>query len=149
VDSSGNFSVVYTFMGFADGGGSRSNLVFDSAGNLYGTTQYGGIGGCPYFGCGVVFELNPSGQQTVLYSFSGGADGSEPGTGLIRDAAGNFYGTTSGGGTAGAGVVYKLTPGGGSPTLIPPAHRSLNIAAVRPHHPLPGEPPQNSEKTRP
>ena len=115
VDSSGNFSVVYTFTGFSDGGGSRSNVVLDSSGNLYGTTQYGGIGGCPYFGCGVVFEVNPSGQQTVLYSFSGGADGSEPGTGLIRDASGNFYGTTSYGGVAGSGVVYKLTPGGDSP----------------------------------
>jgi uncharacterized repeat protein (TIGR03803 family) len=110
VDAVGNFSVLYAFTGFSDGGGSRSNLVLDSAGNLYGTTQYGGRGPCPYFGCGVVFELNSGGQQTVLYSFTGGADGSQPGTGLIRDAAGNLYGTTSGGGTAGAGVVYEMTP---------------------------------------
>ena len=87
-------------------------MVLDLAGNLYGTTQYGGQGPCPYFGCGVVFELNPSGQQTVLYSFSGGADGAEPGTGLIRDAAGNLFGTTEQGGTEGAGVVYRLTPSG-------------------------------------
>ena len=59
VDSSGNFSVVYTFTGFADGGGSRSNVVFDSAGNLYGTTQYGGEGPCPYFGCGVCVRGEP------------------------------------------------------------------------------------------
>ncbi len=72
LDPAGNFTVVYTFTGFADGGGSRSNVVFDSAGNLYGTTEYGGQGPCPYFGCGVVFELDPTGHQTVLYSFSGG-----------------------------------------------------------------------------
>ncbi len=145
VDSSGNFSVVYTFTGFSDGGGSRSNVVLDSSGNLYGTTQYGGIGGCPYFGCGVVFEVNPSGQQTVLYSFSGGADGSEPGTGLIRDASGNFYGTTSYGGVAGSGVVYKLTPGGGSPALTPPIPRSFIGVAPRPHHPTVGGPLQKRE----
>ena len=93
VDSAGNFSVLNTFTGFSDGGGSRSNLVLDSAGNLYGTTQYGGQGPCSFFGCGVVFELDPSGHQTVLYSFTGGSDGREPGTGLIRDTAGNLYGT--------------------------------------------------------
>ena len=112
IDTGENFSLLYSFTGFADGGGSRSNMVLDLAGNLYGTTQYGGQGPCPYFGCGVVFELNPSGQQTVLYSFSGGADGAEPGTGLIRDAAGNLFGTTEQGGTEGAGVVYRLTPSG-------------------------------------
>jgi uncharacterized repeat protein (TIGR03803 family) len=149
VDSASNFSVLYTFTGFADGGGSRSNMVFDSTGNLYGTTQYGGRGPCSNFGCGVVFELNPTGQQTVLYSFSGGSDGSEPGTGLIRDATGNFYGTTSYGGVAGSGVVYKLTPGGDSPALAQPVHRSFDGADLRPHYPVPGQPPQNREKTRP
>ncbi len=145
VDSSGIFSVVYTFTGFSDGGGSRSNVVLDSSGNLYGTTQYGGIGGCPYFGCGVVFEVNPSGQQTVLYSFSGGVDGSEPGTGLIRDASGNFYGTTSYGGVAGSGVVYELTPGGDSPAVKPPVRRSVSPRGLRFGHPLAGEPPRNRE----
>jgi len=123
IDTMGNFSVLYTFTGFSDGGGSRSNLVFDSAGNLYGTTQFGGIGTCYPYGCGVLFELNPSGQQTVLYSFSGGSDGGEPGTGLIRDAAGNLYGTTSYGGPTGAGVVYKVMPSGDSPVQLQPDHR--------------------------
>ncbi len=117
VDSAGNFSVLYPFTGFADGGGSRSTLVFDASGNLYGTTQYGGQGPCPYFGCGVVFELDPTGNQTVLYRFTGGSDGSEPQAGVTRDASGNLYGTTAYGGTTGAGVVYKLTPGAGSPAV--------------------------------
>jgi uncharacterized repeat protein (TIGR03803 family) len=96
-----------------------------------------------------VFELDPSGHQTVLYSFLGGADGREPGTGLIRDGAGNLYGTTAYGGMSGAGVVYKVTPGGDSPTLTQPVHRSFDGADLQPHHPIPGEPPRNREKTKP
>jgi uncharacterized repeat protein (TIGR03803 family) len=145
VDSSGNFSVVYTFTGFTDGGGSRSNVVLDSAGNLYGTTQYGGQGPCSYFGCGVVFELDPSGHQTVLYSFLGGADGSEPGTGLIRDVAGNLYGTTAYGGVAGSGVVYKLTPGGGLLPGAQPVPRSFSPAGLAANH-LPAEPRKTTYK---
>jgi len=140
VDPLGNFTAVYTFTGFTDGGGSRSNVIFDSAGNLYGTTEYGGQGPCSYFGCGVVFELDPTGHQTVLYSFSGGSDGAQPGTGLIRDAAGNLYGTTAYGGSAGAGVVYQVTPGGSSPTLTQTVHRSFGGPRFGPNHPVPGEP---------
>jgi uncharacterized repeat protein (TIGR03803 family) len=110
VDAGGQFSVLYTFTGFADGGGSRSNLVMDMAGNLYGTTQYGGQGPCSFFGCGVVFKLDPNGQQTVLYSFTGGSDGSEPGTGLTRGADGTLFGTTEFGGAAASGAVFQLTP---------------------------------------
>src|SRR5262249_38267773 len=111
VDAGGQFSVLYTFTGFADGGGSRSNLVMDSVGNLYGTTQYGGgQGWCPYHGCGVVFKVDPNGQQTVLYTFTGGNDGAEPGTGLARGADGTLYGTAEYGGPAFGGVVYQVTP---------------------------------------
>ena len=141
IDTMGNFSVLYTFTGFSDGGGPRSNLVFDSSGNLYGTTEYGGIGACPFFGCGVVFELNPSGQQTVLHSFSGVMDGVEPGTGLIRDAAGNLYGTTPNGGGlefySGAGIVYKVSPGGDSPAQFQAGQRSFKLSDPGPKHPLP------------
>jgi len=66
---------------------------------------------CVFDGCGVVFKLDPAGQQTVLYSFTGGADGGNPLAGVIRDSAGNLYGTTSSGGAQGMfgnGVVYKL-----------------------------------------
>jgi uncharacterized repeat protein (TIGR03803 family) len=145
IDGMGNFSTLYTFTGFSDGGGSRSNVVLDSAGNLYGTTEYGGIGYCSYFGCGVVFELNPSGQQTVLYSFSGGIDGSEPGTGLIRDAAGNLYGTTSGGGANYAGAVYKVTPGGDSPAQLQAGERSFKLSDFGPKHPLPWDVPKSTQ----
>jgi uncharacterized repeat protein (TIGR03803 family) len=82
-------------------------LTLDSAGNLYGTTTYGGASGA-----GVVFEVNASDQETALYSFTGGADGAEPRAGVIRDAKGKLYGTTSGGGAANQGVVYKLDAAG-------------------------------------
>jgi uncharacterized repeat protein (TIGR03803 family) len=121
LDPTGHETVLYPFTGFADGGGPIGNPIFDSAGNLYGVTQFGGQGPCPFFGCGVVFEVDPTGRETVLYSFTGFADGSEPTAGVIRDSAGNLYGTTSGGGAAGAGVVYKLSPGTATPPSPPAA----------------------------
>jgi uncharacterized repeat protein (TIGR03803 family) len=109
------FSVLYSFMGGADGFGPNSGLVRDAAGNLYGTTCCGGA-----YDLGTVFKLNKTGKETVLYTFIGGTDGAEPsGGGLVRDAAGNLYGTTSYGGVTGTecqrqgqptgcGVVFKL-----------------------------------------
>jgi uncharacterized repeat protein (TIGR03803 family) len=95
-------------------------LLLDAAGNLYGTTFYGGGGNsrvCSTGGCGVVFKVSPAGTETVLYSFTGGADGGNPGAGLIQDAAGNLYGTAPVGGATstcnppyGCGVVFRLTP---------------------------------------
>ena len=86
----------------------EAGLIRDAAGNLFGTTQLGGASGQ-----GTVFKLDPIGVETVLYSFSGGADGGQPITaGVIRDSAGNLYGTTACGGTAscssGFGTVFKL-----------------------------------------
>ena len=112
-------SVLYTFCsltGCADGGIPEACLIFDQAGNLYGTTYGGGNSACTE-GCGVVFELSPSGAtwtESVLYSFSG-ADGANTTAGLIYDQTGNLYGTTSEGGTRNGGTVFKLTPksGGG------------------------------------
>ncbi|HTQ57831.1 MAG TPA: choice-of-anchor tandem repeat GloVer-containing protein [Bryobacteraceae bacterium] len=110
-------TVLYNFTGAnrgQDGANPHATLLRDSAGNLYGTTVSGGIASrtCSK-GCGVVFKLTPSGdtwQETVLYRFTGGADGSVPYAGVSMDAAGNLYGAaTSGGATA--GVVYELTPG--------------------------------------
>jgi len=91
-------------------------LIRDPAGNLYGTTAGGGMTGCPYFGCGVVFELTPvaggNWTETVIHSFSPNSnDGDNPVTGLIFDGAGNLYGTTSGGGTcggSGCGTVFEI-----------------------------------------
>src|ERR1017187_8224217 len=86
-------------------------LIFDAAGNLYGTTGYGGTNDL-----GTVFELTPAAGGTwteqVLHSFGSGTDGAYPYAGLIFDGAGNLYGTTSGGGTA-HGTLFELTPAGG------------------------------------
>ena len=107
VDATGQETVLYSFTGGTDGGGPDTDLIRDSSGNLYGTTRYGGTAGN-----GVVYKLDVTGHERVLYSFTGGTDGGEPLAGVIRDSAGNLYGTTHGGGTAGAGVVYKLDTAG-------------------------------------
>jgi len=104
LDTLGNYTVLYSFTGGADGGGPEAGVIRDSAGNLYGTTYGGGSGG-------VVYKVDTSGQETVLYSFTGGADGGGPEAGVIRDSAGNLYGTTYGGGS-GQGVVYKVDTSG-------------------------------------
>jgi uncharacterized repeat protein (TIGR03803 family) len=82
-------------------------LIRDSAGNLYGTAFSGGT-----YGAGVVFEISPTGVYTTLYNFTGGADGDRPYASLIRDSAGNFYGTTQLGGDSQYGTVFKLEPSG-------------------------------------
>jgi uncharacterized repeat protein (TIGR03803 family) len=106
-----NETVLHSFTGGTDGEYPElSPLMFDSAGNLYGTTYYGGSFGCGY-GCGVVYELTPKGKrwkESVLYSFTGGADGGGPVGGLIMDAAGNLYGLLGQ-----AGGVFELSPSGG------------------------------------
>jgi uncharacterized repeat protein (TIGR03803 family) len=110
---SGTETVLHSFTGGADGANPfLSGLVQDAAGNLYGTTAYGGATGTcnPPVGCGVVFKLSAAGTETVLHSFTGGADGAFPQAGLIQDAAGNLYGTASSGGPGGFGVVFRLTP---------------------------------------
>jgi len=104
LDTTGQETVLYSFTGGADGD-YPVGLIRDPAGNIYGTTQYGGAGGA-----GVVFGLDTKGKQRVLYSFTGGADGGTPYAGVIRDAAGNLYGTASSGGKEGTGVVFRLTP---------------------------------------
>jgi uncharacterized repeat protein (TIGR03803 family) len=103
VDTTGHETVLYSFTGGADGANPYEGVVRDSAGNLYGTTLTGGAAGA-----GVVYKVDTTGHETVLYSFTGGADGGSPYAGVIRDSAGNLYGTTAGGGAAGAGVVYKV-----------------------------------------
>jgi uncharacterized repeat protein (TIGR03803 family) len=82
-------------------------LIRDNAGNLYGTTTQGGSDNI-----GVVFKVDPNGTETVLHSFTGGADGVIPVGGLLRDAAGNLYGTTSQGGTSNDGILFKISPSG-------------------------------------
>jgi uncharacterized repeat protein (TIGR03803 family) len=107
VSSTGVETVLYSFTGGTDGLVPEGGLVRDSAGNLYGTTFYGGVSNF-----GTVFKLNTTGLETVLYSFTGGGDGQNPQAGLVRDTAGNLYGTTEFGGTSNLGTVFKLDTSG-------------------------------------
>jgi uncharacterized repeat protein (TIGR03803 family) len=103
---------LYPFSGPPDGASPYNGVIFDNAGNLYGTTTQGGSSGN-----GAVFELSPSGSgwtEKVLYSFAGGSDGSYPTAGLIFDQSGNLYGATASGGTGAGGTVFELSPSGGS-----------------------------------
>ena len=109
LDPSGNFSVLYSFTGGADGANPDGGLIRNTNGNLYGTTYSGGAA-CA--SCGVVFKLDPAGNETVLHSFTGKRDGSNANGGVIRDDAGNRYGIAHNGGTAGLGVVFKLDSAG-------------------------------------
>jgi uncharacterized repeat protein (TIGR03803 family) len=108
LDENGHETVLFTFKGAATPNG---NLLRDAKGNLYGTTAGGGT-----HGFGTVFKLDTSGKKQVLYSFcpQGGmcTDGSVPLAGVIQDTAGNLYGTTSQGGTAGWGTVFELNASG-------------------------------------
>jgi uncharacterized repeat protein (TIGR03803 family) len=96
----------FTWTG-GDGAYPEAGIVQDMEGNLYGTTVEGGR-----YGCGIIFRVDKTGKETVLHTFSGkGHDGCQPYASLIRDAAGNLYGTTWGGGSNG-GTVFKLDEAG-------------------------------------
>ena len=113
VDPSGKETVLYRFSGKADGKGPTDRLVLDKAGNLYGTTWYGGDFNCNVNGCGVVFRLRLRDHRfTVLHTFTGKRDGSVPNAGLILDPAGNLYGVAQGGGDPkySGGTVFRIKP---------------------------------------
>jgi len=101
------FSTIYNFTGGTDGGNPLNGFVIGSAGNLFGTGSGGGK-----YGAGVVFRLSQSGEEKVLYNFTGGADGANPNSSLIFDASGNLYGTTYAGGANGDGTVFEVTQAG-------------------------------------
>jgi uncharacterized repeat protein (TIGR03803 family) len=101
--------VLYSFTCFNDGKNPHGGVAFDKAGNLVGTTVAGGSGGiCSGDGCGVVFELSPTGEK-VLYNFTGGNDGFGPGSPLTIDGAGDLFGMTPDGGAFSAGTIFELS----------------------------------------
>lgn len=105
-------TILYTFTGGNDGASPFGGLIFDSAGNLYGSTQVGGSKGG-----GTVFQLSPSGggwNLSTLCSFGTGTGYYGPQSALTMDAAGNLYGTTNGDGSFGDGMVFKVSPNGSS-----------------------------------
>ena len=113
-------TVLLSFGSGSDGNGpGYGALIIDAAGNLYGTTSLGGARGRYYVSCGTIFKVAPDGTERVLYALKGGSDGGTPLGGLIADASGNLYGTTSaGGGTSGCypygscSTVFKLAADG-------------------------------------
>jgi len=112
-------SIDYRFerTSYEDGAHPLGGLVADASGALYATAQSGGTF-CPIDGCGAVVKLTPRAgggyAESVIYSFTGGDDGGDPTAGLIVDARGNLFGTTQSGGAARGGVVFELSPSGGS-----------------------------------
>jgi uncharacterized repeat protein (TIGR03803 family) len=99
--------VLHRFAGSPDGEGPAATLVLDSQRNLYGTTERGGASDY-----GTVFKKDYDGQETVLHSFAGGSDGKYPMGGLVRDAEGNLFGTTSSGGAYNWGTIFEITGAG-------------------------------------
>ena|SRR5579863_332070 len=113
VDVNGKFTVLHHFNG--EDGALPQSLMLDKAGDLYGETENGGSGHCYYqgyrIGCGTVFKLDATGEETLLYSFRGRPDGKVPIGGMVRDAAGDLYGATLDAGLYGYGNVFELRKG--------------------------------------
>ena len=116
-----SLTTLYRFTGGSDGSLPNANLVFDGAGDLYGSTREGGDVG-EGLGNGVLFEVSPNASswtEKVLYAFTGGTDGGEPDN-IISDSAGNLYGATAVGGSSTAcrgyscGAVFELSSSGGA-----------------------------------
>ena len=98
--------VVHNFSGGSDGGNPVDGFMMNSRGMFFGTASSGGGSGL-----GVVFKANAKGTVTVLHSFTGGSDGATPNGGVIEDASGAIYGTTTAGGISGAGTVFREMAG--------------------------------------
>jgi uncharacterized repeat protein (TIGR03803 family) len=136
------YKVLYSFKSGTDGNFPSGALVFDTAGNLYGTTVNGGSSGtCLYgqgTGCGIVFQLKPnqSGNWTenVLHRFQGGSDGANPNGSPIFDSAGNLYGATFQGGSGssnGCGTIFQLKPAQLKPAQLKPVATGWTESLVR------------------
>jgi uncharacterized repeat protein (TIGR03803 family) len=108
VTPTGEETILYSFGGGTDGRIPKAGLILSPDGQLYGTTAAGG-GNCD---CGTVFKISMDGTETLLHSFSGGRDGSEPSGQLIADSTGKLYGVTAAGGHCGCGPVFSISPEG-------------------------------------
>jgi uncharacterized repeat protein (TIGR03803 family) len=116
INNKGLLTILYNFAGGTDGANPVAALIHDSAGNLYGTTQAGGNANS-----GTIFKITAAGKESALYAFKGTTDGAAPLTALLRDGAGNLYGTTSLAGNStcrtvlggsGCGTLFKLNTSG-------------------------------------
>jgi len=107
IDAAGNFTLLHTFVRGSDGGGPVGSLVQGADGNFYGTTAGGGT-----YNLGTVYKMDSSGNVTTLYSFTGGADGTEPYAGLVQGTDGSFYGSALFGGAFGGGSLFKVDSSG-------------------------------------
>jgi uncharacterized repeat protein (TIGR03803 family) len=123
---------LHAFTGGDDGGGPNGGMVFDSAGNLYGATSYGGTNNS-----GTVFEISPSADgftESVIHSF-GYPEGAAPNAGLVIDQAGNLYGTLSLS-TGGFGAVFELSPVAGGGWTLTVLHNFENHDGANPYGPM-------------
>lgn len=109
----GGSTILYEFLGGADGAYPTAQPILGIDGNFYGTTYSGGTGtNCYSPGCGTFYRITPSGAHTVLHNFDYWADGQSPYAPLMQAADGNFYGSTSGGGPKQMGTIFKISPSG-------------------------------------
>jgi uncharacterized repeat protein (TIGR03803 family) len=104
INQPGSVNRTFTLLGWEPS--ASWTLALDSAGNIYGTTQYHGANGY-----GTVFKMDANGVETVLYNFAGSPDGAYPMGGVVLDASGNLYGTTSAGGAYGQGTIFQIVKG--------------------------------------
>lgn len=114
LNTAGVLQVVHKLNGRNEGSQPSGPFIQDAAGNLIGVAKSGGKT-CPEFpqaGCGTIFKIAPNGKLTVFHTFQGGASGAVPRSGLLMDAAGNLFGSTSQGGTQENGLVFKIAPDG-------------------------------------
>jgi uncharacterized repeat protein (TIGR03803 family) len=128
VTTNGTLTALVTFSG-ANGASPYAGLTLGNSGNFYGTTTAGGS-----YGHGTLFRVATNGTLTTLYSFTGGNDGASPHAGLTLGSDGNFYGTTTVGGSYGYGTVFRVTTNGTLTTLVTfsGANRASPWAALTP-----------------
>ena len=103
ITPSGTETILHSFAGGSDGANPEAGLILGSDGNFYGDTLQGGASGL-----GTVFEITPSGTETVLHAFAGSSDGANPSANLVQGSDGNLYGSTDAGGTKGYGTFFKV-----------------------------------------